>query len=315
LIDQNIPGRDVHQMLVDFQATEFDGLFQGGGYLRRMEFDTDANVVRVKTYSPNADDLSGNDGFLTDGDSQFNIPINFTERFGLPNGAGIKSSKSFRYGVNGYTGTRDTHLTANDPDATHGDEETAWVDGGAAASHALIRFENIFTENRIPDGAVIESAELLIRTSDADNSQSGDTISLHRLLTAFNLNSTWNNEGNGISDDAVEAILAANDTITPTVRGEFLVFDVTESLAAWAAGAPNHGWALLPGGTNGWRWDTSDAAIAANRPMLNVDFRVVPEPGSAVALFGLAGMLGLGRRGPAVAARGCRIRSTRLVVD
>jgi hypothetical protein len=296
VIDQNIAGRDVHQMLVDFQATEFNGLFQGGGYLRRMEFDTDANVVRVKTYSPNADDLSGNDGFLKDADSQFNIPVQFADWFGLPNGKGIKSSISFRNGVNGYGGARDTHLTANDPGATHGDEETAWVDGGTAASHALIRFENIFTSARIPDGAVIDKAELLIRTSDADNSQSGDTISLHRLLQSWNLDSTWDGKVNGISDDAVEAILAANDTITPTVRGDFLVFDVTESLAAWAAGAPNYGWALLPGGSNGWRWDTSDASIIANRPMLNVDFRTVPEPTFAAVFAGAVLVLRQHRR-------------------
>jgi hypothetical protein len=295
LIDQNIAGRDVHQMLVDFQATEFDGLFQGGGYLRRMEFDTDANIVRVRTYSPNADDLAGNDGFLKDGDSQFNIPISFTERFGLPNGAGIKSSISFRQDVNGYGGARDTHITANDPDATHGDETTAWVDGGGAESHALIRFENLFTANRIPDGAVMDGAELLIRTSDLPDSQSMDGIALHRLLDPWTLDATWDSKGDGISADADDAILAANDTIVPAVRGEFLVFDVTESLAAWAAGAPNYGWALLPGGTNGWRWDTSDAATIANRPMLNVDFRVVPEP-SATVLVVLAGVLALGRR-------------------
>lgn len=286
-IDNNVAGKPVHQMLVDYQSTEFTGYYQGGGYLRTMEFDTDANVVRVKSYSPVIQN------YLIDADSQFNIPLNLVDRFGLPNGAGIKSSKSFRQGVNGYTGARDTWIDADAGDATHGDDPTAWVDGdrnggtaGSPDSQGLIRFDFIFDEGNIPADAKVDSAELLIRTSDLTNSQSPNTMSLYRLLKPWTLNGTWNSQGNGINPDAVDAILAANDTIVPSVQGEFLSFDVTESLSAWLAGAPNYGWALLPSGGNGWQWDTSDSAVIGDRPMLNVSYTVVPEPaGAALAIL------------------------------
>ena len=36
------------------------------------------------------------------------------------------------------------------------------------------------------------------------------------------------------------------------IRDAYVSFDVTESLLAGSAGAPNMGWVLLPGGGNGW---------------------------------------------------------------
>jgi hypothetical protein len=288
-------------MLVDYQATDFPGLFQGGGYLRLMEFDTGASIVRVKSYSPNADDLAGNDGFLTDGDSQFNLPINFVERFGLP-GAGVTSTISFQQGAAGYGGTRDTYLTSGAPETTHGDESTAWVDrdqngstAGDQQAHSLIRFDSIFSTDRIPDGAIINSAELVIHTSDLADSQSLNPIALHRLLKSWTEpNATWNSQGDGILDDAVDSLLAATDSLIPDVRDGYVTFDVTESLFAWSQGAANDGWALLPGGANGWRWDTSEAADLLNRPKLAVTYTVVPEPAILAPLA--AAMILLGRR-------------------
>lgn len=278
VIDTNIAGQQVHQMLVDYQATEFTGYYQGGGYLRTMEFDTDANIVRVKSYSPVTN------AYLTDADSQFNIPLNFKNRFGLPNGQGIQQSASFQQGVNGYTGTRDTFLDAAAPTTNYGEATTAWVDGdrdGATAgqqqSHGLIRFD--FLDSQIPANAIVKSAELVIHTSALSNSQSGNTMSLYRLLKGWQEpTATWDSQTNGISADAVDAIFAANDSVSPSVQDQFLTFDVTESLWAWLAGAPNNGWALLPGGTDGWQWDTSESGNVLNRPRLNVDY-LVSAPG------------------------------------
>ena len=299
LSDTNIAGKPVHQMLVDYQATEFPDLFQGGGYLRTMQFDTDANVVRVKSYSPNADDLPGNDGFLTDGDSQFNLPLNLSDRFGPANGTGVVASKSFRQGAAGYTGTRDTYISAAATTTNYGDDDIAWVDGdrdgdtaGSQPSHGLIRFDFILGgAGGIPDGAAIDSATLVIHTSELPDSQSPNAMRLHRLLKEWTEpGATWDSQGDGIFDNAIDAIFTANDSVVPSVVGEFVSFDVTESLYAWMSGAPNNGWALLPGGANGWRWDTSEAADVANRPTLNVTYRVaVPEPaGATITLAALA---------------------------
>jgi hypothetical protein len=96
--------------------------------------------------------------------------------------------------------------------------------------------------------------------------------------------------------DGGEALLAANSSVVPDVQGAFVTLDVTESLQTWSAGATNHGWVLLPGGNNGWQWDTADNANANFRPQLNVVYRVavVPEPAASVLAF-VAAAAGLTR--------------------
>lgn len=49
-----------------------------------------------------------------------------------------------------------------------------------------------------------------------------------------------------------------------------LPFDVTTSLRAWQAGAPNHGWPILNPGARGWSFRSSEWSTAAERPMLTV---------------------------------------------
>jgi hypothetical protein len=298
----NIAGQTVHQMLVDFQASQLDAqlgadYYRGGGVLRQMLFDPDNDRVNIKDYSVVAQKFLPNNFTAPDNDSDtatYSTPTGFDldldGRFGLPNHGGITSSKSFQQGAAGYTGTRDTYVSAAAPTTNYGNETIAWIDGdrddataGQQPSHGLIRFDFIVGPGGIPDGAVIDSATLVLHTSALADSQSPNTIRLHRLLKGWTEpNATWDSQGDGIADDAVDAILAANDTAVPSVAGGFVSFDVTESLYAWLAGAPNNGWALLPGGNNGWRWDTSEAADIANRPTLNVTYRVVPEPAGAL---------------------------------
>jgi hypothetical protein len=51
-------------------------------------------------------------------------------------------------------------------------------------------------------------------------------------------------------------------------------FDVTASVQAWVDGTPNHGWALLPLGANGWDFPTR---AGPTPPQLTVTF--VPPSG------------------------------------
>jgi hypothetical protein len=294
--DTNIAGKQVHQMLVDYQNIEYPPYFMGGGYLRTMQFDTDANVVNIKTYSP----VIGN--YQTDPANQFSIPLNLRDRFGLPNAGGIKRNASFRDGVDGYGGTVDTYVDADVPTTSFGGGAIAWVDGdlaatsGAQPTHSLIRFDQILSADAIPLGATIDDATLTLHTNTATNSQSNSTMSLYRLLRAWDENSTWSSLIGGISADALEAILAANGAVVPNAQGGTVSFDVTESLAAWAAGAPNFGWVLLPGGTDGWRWDTSEAINLLDRPLLDVGFTVVPEPAAAMMIVVASGLALFRRR-------------------
>jgi hypothetical protein len=92
-----------------------------------------------------------------------------------------------------------------------------------------------------------------------------------------------------------EALLAANSTVVPDMQGAFVTFDVTESLQTWSVGAQNDGWAILPGGNNGWQWDTSEHTNINFRPELSVTYRIVPEPASALVMAGVA-LLAVRRR-------------------
>ena len=310
----NIAGKAVHQLLFDTQASDLDAqldpppgqsYYRGGGVLRLAQFEPDNNRVVIRDYSPIADEYLPRNFTAPDrngtGSARYetpaSVPLDLDAQFGLPDRAGIVKSISFRQGVNGYASTADTFLEQALPDAINGAEATAWVDGARNGGDAqgLIRFSNLFGGANIPTGAMIESAELVLHTSDITDSQSADQMLLYRMLNPWTENGTWNTKVNGISANGLEAILAANDVVTPSVRNGYVTFDVTESLAAWAAGAPIEGWALLPGGNNGWQWDTSEAVDVLDRPMLNVTYRIVPEPAS-MGVLACAAMLMLARR-------------------
>jgi hypothetical protein len=310
----NIAGKAVHQLLFDAQASDLDAqldpppgqsYYRGGGVLRLAQFEPDNKRVVLRDYSPIADKYLPRNFTAPDrigtGSARYetpaSVPLDLDAQFGLPDRAGIVKSISFRQGVNGYASTADTFLEQALPDDVNGNEPTAWIDGdrNGGDAHGLIRFGSLFGGANIPTGAMIESAELILHTSAATDSQSPNLMSLYRMLNGFTENGTWNSKVNGISADGLEAILGANDGVTPTVQDGYVTFDVTESLAAWAAGAPIEGWALLPGGNNGWQWDTSEAADLLDRPELRVTYRVVPEPAS-LGVLALGAMALLARR-------------------
>lgn len=288
--ETNIAGQPLHQMLVDFQNLPFDPYFQGGGYLRTMSVDTVAGRVDVKTYSP----IIG--AYQSDADSQFSLNIDFKKRFGAADKGGTSATASFRDGVNGYAGTVDAYTSATAPTSNLGTTAYAWVDGdedtslsGKQQAQAFLRFDNLIGADAVPQDASIDGATLTLHTSLASNAQSAHTMSLYRLLVPWSEASTYASIGGALVADGLEAILAANGTVSPTAQDMVMTFDVAESLAAWADGAPNYGWILIANGTDGWRFDTSEAALLTDRPRLDVTFRpnAVPEP-ACTALLALA---------------------------
>ena len=161
----------------------------------------------------------------------------------------------------------------------------------------MIRFNNIFGtgDGQIPTGAQIESAELVLHTSDLTDAQSPNTITLHRLLQNWTeAGAVWDTF-NGFATNGIEAIQAENDSVIPNVRNGFVSFDVTESLYALSMGATDMGWVLLPGGGNGWQFDSSEHANVLFRPQLNVTYRMVPEPAS-LGVLAMGVMMILARR-------------------
>jgi hypothetical protein len=186
---------------------------------------------------------------------------------------GVRTTVSFQQGVNGYTSAVDTEIWAlaantileSNPNAS----SDANNDGGE--SQVLLRFDDIIgdLDGQVPVGSHVVSARLYVSAFDQ-----GSTVNLHRMLVPFSRSATWNATVDGVSADDAEASrhkdsftfgkIAAN---TSTV-----VFDVTDTVSAWAQGQPNHGWVFINTGGNGWDFYTSEFEDLKQRPKLVIEF-------------------------------------------
>lgn len=285
-------GLPVFEMLSDYQARTNGG----DGWMRLLEFHPEANRVDVKTWSPTLG------RFETDANSQFSLSFNFASRFTFttppppPPPPPSSQTLTFQQGTAGYASAADT-LLRQMADATGGPDSnlsaiaTLHVDddspSGGADSEALLRFDNLFSNagGPIPLGSTITSATLTVQVTG-----SGSGMRLHRMASAWSDTATWNSLVNGIQTDGVEAAPAADATVgsgtsTANIGVGALNIDVTASLRAWSAGAPNRGWALLPlpGGTDGLSFTSSDGATITQRPRLTVTFTPPAAAPAAIA--------------------------------
>jgi alkaline phosphatase len=190
---------------------------------------------------------------------------------------GSFSTVEFQQGVDSYSGTVDANLF-QDParaDTSFATAASLNVDsdepaGSGNHAQALLHFEDIFGSGagQVPLDAQLVSARLELQVSNPGNS-----LSLHRMLASWSDTDTWNSRVAGIQTDGVEAAASA-DASTGTVATGTLSIDVTNSLAIWQADpATNHGWAMLPSGTDGVDFDSAEGSV---KPKLVVSF----QPGS-----------------------------------
>jgi hypothetical protein len=197
----------------------------------------------------------------------------------------------FRQGLNGYTGTQDTQLQENAPNNDLGATNFIVLDtdlvtgGGLDAAQGLLRFDNVVgpATNQVPPGVTVVRATLTLQTDDP----SDNAVNLHRMLIPWSEASTWASLGAGISADGLEAQATPDTTFTNNVDETTTSIDVTARVQAWVNGDTNLGWALLPTGNNGYRFDSSEAGTAANRPALTVTYTASSTAGLRVQLVGL----------------------------
>jgi hypothetical protein len=211
------------------------------------------------TYTPQTG-YAGLDSFVyTANDAQYaSAPTTVS----LTVGTAVQYTVTIKQGVNGYTGTVDTMLRQDAPTSRSGTATALNLDtddpGGTAHwSEALLRFDNLVGTgaNQVPSGAHVLSATLKLQTTDT-----GDGGELHRMLQTWSNDSTWNTLINGIQADGTEA-LSQIDASTGRVGSLGLTpIDVTSSVQAWIDGAANHGWAILPLGSDGWRFGSAEYA-------------------------------------------------------
>jgi len=187
---------------------------------------------------------------------------------------------SFQQGSGGYNGTTDTDLRAVHPSTSLADQSGISVDSSdaGAPAQALLRFDGLFGNDagQVPVGARILTATLTVQSISP-----GNGAELHRMLQPWSESDTWNSLGAGIQADGVEAAVAA-DLVTGTLLSLGTTsLNVTSSVQDWANGSDNLGWALLPVGSDGWDFLSSEAAIP---PKLTITYEssstAEPAPGS-----------------------------------
>ncbi|MGH7130645.1 MAG: GC-type dockerin domain-anchored protein [Phycisphaerales bacterium] len=186
------------------------------------------------------------------------------------------TSVTFRNGVAGYTGTHTTYIEQPALNAAHA-TATQIVTDGSPLSHGLIRFDAIFGEGpgQVPARAQILSAKLVLLTGSTSGDNSGTSVSVHRMLVGFTDSSTWNTLAGGINLGS-DAAATPDFTALANTVDTWTIFDVTQTVTSWVATpSTNRGWAVMPGGTDGWRW-ASVAAPVNNRPMLEVTYTLPP---------------------------------------
>ena len=160
----------------------------------------------------------------------------------------------------------DTYLQEGRAPESNGDAAEVSVDASSRGgkTQALMRFDLA----QIPADSEVVSAILTIQTTDG-----GKGADFHRMLVAWDEDATWDSLDAGIGADDAEAARSA-DFSTGGVDDGPATFDVTAPVQAWVNGTANHGWALLPLGSNGWDFATREGATP---PQLTVTF--VPPSG------------------------------------
>jgi hypothetical protein len=191
-------------------------------------------------------------------------------------GADAATFISFRDGVNGYAGTQDTFITSGNVAVDNSAAATVEIDQeGEGGEFALIRFDNIFGSgaNQIPPKSKILFASLTLTIVNT-----GNDPRVHRMLVPWQETNTWESMIDGVLADDVEA--AATEDVTFRANANLAVVPLAVStLQAWSDGAkPNHGWILLPSGTDGADFSSSEHGNLGNRPMLTVVWSTVAEP-------------------------------------
>lgn len=211
---------------------------------------------------------------------------------------------SFQQGIDGYAGCRDTELRSPDPSLNTGNNDEVSIDakdGDEAYSptHGLLAFDGIIAADRIPAGSTIHSATVRLMITSK-----GSGWKYHRMLTDWNENTvTWNSFVGGVQADGIEALALATATDGANngdgnVLDGWYSLDLTADVQAWADGAANYGWAILPIGTlgtNGIDFIASEGSPTSMRPMLTVEFTSVPEP-AGMGLLALGGLALIRRR-------------------
>ena len=264
----NVYGNPVHEVLADYQ----DLPNGGDGWLRIMTFDAANERIDFATYSPFLN------SWRTGPESQFSLPTQ------LANYKETRPTVVLQQGINGYQGTVDTWINHAMPNTLYADPTRLRCDDDTTDSplvdhpgHALIRFDELVGttgQGHIPPGSNIISAHLTVQVQSNLDNKLKPNFFVHRCLVAWDENSNWNSLGNGLQSHELSPLIGSFKGIGPTRFDGHRRIDVTAAVQAWANGAPNYGFALLPeliaGNDDGIELFSSNADNVLLRPRLEV---------------------------------------------
>lgn len=145
----------------------------------------------------------------------------------------LLATLAFQQGVGGYEGQQDTVIFSLDANTNFGTEGHVSADQQDFNNvrQGLLRFDNIFGDGKIPDGATINSATLVLNVNDDSNAAM--QMSLYRMLQNWDESvATWNSFGaiGGVQSSEGEAtnlppdaVLFDSETTTdrPATAGRF----------------------------------------------------------------------------------------------
>ncbi|MGE9269712.1 MAG: LamG-like jellyroll fold domain-containing protein, partial [Verrucomicrobiales bacterium] len=197
---------------------------------------------------------------------------------------------SFQEGVDGYTGQYGKRVGENGVNELGSAVDEYFLDGtpGNADSHdinGIVRFDHIIGSGpgQIPEGAEVINARLYMTTSTVSDAQSGGPYIVDRLIYGVDDSTTWSDLGFDDSTDyeGFEGVRGSSSGLpvagfAAQEQGQVGEADVTKLVQHWAAGNPNHGFAIYTGGTtNGWSYNTVGNPNPVLRPRLEVTYTML----------------------------------------
>ena len=185
-------------------------------------------------------------------------------------------TRTFQEGVSTYAGTDDTFVDGTATTANNGAVTSLNIDSASPVAQALIRFNNIIGSGgtQIPSGSTVTAASLRIYVTNV-----GDNVNVHRMLANWTEASTWTTLSGGVTANDTEAgiTILGNYTGVSSQNANYTVTGLQSAVQAWVGGATNNGFVLLPTGSNGIDFDSSEGATPAQRPLLSVTY-TPPSP-------------------------------------
>ncbi len=186
----------------------------------------------------------------------------------------------FENGVDGYEGASDVQVYTLDRSTDLSKASFLMWDGNGIPldqQMILMRFLDLVGDlpNEIPPGRTVTQAVIRMQVNpDPGGGNSGQFAQLHEMLVPF-VNGPY--DAQPFADDLPVPGVHYREEGAVEIPGPpheaVLRIDVTEGLNAWLSGArENHGWLLLPGGSNGVIVRSADFKLdGMRRPELIVD--------------------------------------------